>query len=157
MCNIRLQAPTLARLWNFTLVALWCRRTDGHVTIKISLTDRYSYFLSCGAPLTRVELRYNLAVIAGGSEITAKPWDIVLATPCKKEPEGTGGKIVLNLVVNSLKEDTYSRMACWSSGLIFALDARGLGFDSRIGPRFFFVSPFNILAIRVWGFISLRI
>ena len=112
MCNIRLQAPTLARLWNFTLVALWCRRTDGYVTIKISLTDRYSYFLSCGAPLTRVELRYNLAVIAGGSEITAEPWDIVLATPCKKEPEGTGGKIVLNLVVNSLKEDTYSRMAC---------------------------------------------
>ena len=71
MCNIRLQAPTLARLWNFTLVALWCRRTDGYVTIKISLTDRYSYFLSCGAPLTRVELGYNLAVTAGGSEITA--------------------------------------------------------------------------------------
>ena len=58
---------------------------------------------------------------------------------------------MLNLVVNSLKVDTYSRMACWSSGKILALGARlpQVGLPGR--PMFFFllVSPLNILAIIV--------
>ena len=74
MCNIRFQVPTLARKCD---ISHWLPcgadgRAGGHVTIRISLMDRYTYYLSCGGSAhARVELHYNLAFIAGGSEITA--------------------------------------------------------------------------------------
>ena len=52
---------------------------------------------------------------------------------------------MLNLVVNDLKVGPYSRMACWSSGMILALGARGPGFDSRTGP---FLSFFSAIISR---------
>ena len=52
---------------------------------------------------------------------------------------------MLNLVLNDLKVGPYSRMSCWSSGMILALGARGPGFDSRTGP---FLSFFSAIISR---------
>ena len=63
MCNIRLQAPTLARKCEIShwlpcgadgqVFGRMVRRTFGHVTTNISFIDRSPNFLSYGAALAR--------------------------------------------------------------------------------------------------------
>ena len=59
MCNIRLQAATLARCVRFHIGCLWCGRMDGQTDVwssdvwSIHRMDRRPNYLSYGAPLAR--------------------------------------------------------------------------------------------------------